>query len=234
MPEQNPTSARDAAQERTLAIFDLDGTITRRDSLLPFVAGYVWRHPSRWWRLPLCLSPLVRYALGETDRGKLKGQIIQCTLGGLSKSALAPWRQTFTQRLLARGLYAEALVCIAAHRRTQAYCVLLSASPDLYVPAIADALGFDECICTELRWRGDDTLDGELLSTNRRGAEKARCVAELMAEHRPLLSYAYGNSTADLEHLQMVSSGTYVNGPALDPARWPTVRAVRWSKLGAA
>ena len=33
----------------TLAVFDLDGTITRHDTLLPFLGGYLLRHP---WRLP--------------------------------------------------------------------------------------------------------------------------------------------------------------------------------------
>ncbi len=131
-------------------------------------------------------------------------------------------------------MYAEALECISAHRRTQDYLVLLSASPNLYVPVIAQALGFDECICTEVRWRSDGTLDGTLSSANRRGAEKARCVNILLAEYQPLLSYAYGNSPADLEHLQLVSAGTYVNGSAHGLVNLPNVRAVRWSRPGSA
>jgi phosphoserine phosphatase len=37
-----------------LAVFDLDGTLTWNDTLLPFLTGYWWRHPLRWlraWRL---------------------------------------------------------------------------------------------------------------------------------------------------------------------------------------
>ena len=215
--------------ESTLAIFDLDGTITRHDTLWPFISGFVLRHPRRWWRLPLCLLPLARYALVERDRGALKGALISLTLGGLQRAPLEQWVRLFTQRLLATGLYAEAQTCIDAHRRAQAHLVLLSASPDLYVPMIATALGFDECVCTEVRWRADGTLDGALATANRRGAEKTRCVRALLAEHQPLLSHAYGNSTADLDHLQLVSAGCYVNGPARKVADLPSVRAVRWS-----
>ena len=215
--------------ESTLAIFDLDGTITRHDTLWPFISGFLLRHPRRWWRLPLCLAPLARYVLVDRDRGALKGALIRLTLGGLPRAPLAQWARTYTQRLLATGLYAEALTCIDAHRRARAHLVLLSASPDLYVPLIATALGFDACVCTELRWRADGTLEGTLASANRRGAEKTRCVRALLAERQALLSHAYGNSTADLEHLQLVSAGSYVNGPARNLAGLPSVHAVHWS-----
>jgi phosphatidylglycerophosphatase C len=214
--------------ENTLAIFDLDGTITRHDTLWPFIAGFLRHHPRRWWRLTACVAPLLRYAFGDKDRGVLKGAIIRATLGGVARASLAAWSATFAARLLRTGLYAEAVTCIEALRRTQAHLVLLSASPDLYVPAIARLLRFDECVCTEVRWRSDDTLDGALASANRRGAEKARCVRLLLAERQPLLSHAYGNSPADLEHLRLVSAGTYVNGSARALVDVPSVRAVRW------
>ena len=218
--------------ESTLAIFDLDGTITRHDTLWPFISGYLLRHPWRWWRLLLCLAPVLRYFTSGRDRGTLKGAVIHLTLGGLPRTELDDWAASFTQRLLHTGLYAEALTCIAAHRRAQAHLVLLSASPDLYVPKIATALGFDECICTEVRWRVDGTLNGTLASANRRGAEKTRCVRLLLSEHQPLLAHAYGNSRADLDHLRLVSAGTYVNGRPQDLQDLPSVRAVRWSSPG--
>ncbi len=214
--------------ENTLAVFDLDGTITRRDTLWRFIAGFLWRHPSRWWRLALCVGPLLRYAGGLHDRGLLKGAIIHRTLGGASRAALSSWGIEFTARLMRAGLYAEALTCIAAHRRAQTHLVLLSASPDLYVPDIAKALGFDQCVCTEVSWRSDGGLEGTLSSANRRGPEKARCVRLLLSERGPLYSHAYGNSRADLEHLKLVSAGTYVNGSARELAGMSSVRAVRW------
>ncbi len=195
--------------ENTLAVFDLDGTITRHDTLCPYIAGFLWRHPARWWRLALCIVPLIRFVCGPRDRGALKGAVIHSTLGGISRAELSAWSTEFTARLLRGGLYAEALTCIAVHRRERTYLVLLSASPDLYVPVIAKVLGFDECICTQLRWHSDSRLEGTLISANRRGSEKARCVQMLLSERGPLYSHAYGNSRADLEHLQLVSAGTY-------------------------
>jgi len=223
-----------AVEQRTLAVFDLDGTVTRRDTFLPFVGGFLLRHPGRWWRAPLCIGPLLRFALGRHDRGAFKGAMLRLLLGGVSRTALELWSRRYTLAVLRRGLYAEALECIGAHRRARAHLVLLSASPDLYVPAIAAALGFDECICTPVRWHPDDTLDGRLAGPNRRGAEKTRCVTSLLSEQQPLLSYAYGNSDADLDHMKLVSAGTYVNGRASEVADYPNIHAVRWHKRGVA
>jgi len=122
------------------------------------------RHPWRLWRWLPCLLPLLRYAAGARDRGALKSRIIQLTLGGVASAPLAAWAVRFARRLVRSGLYAEALECITAHQRNHDHLVLLSASPNLYVPEIAQALRFDACICTEVRWGADQRLDGALSS----------------------------------------------------------------------
>ena len=38
--------------------------------------------------------------------------------------------------------------------------------------AITTSLGFDECLCTEERWRSDRRLEGTQASANRRGPDK--------------------------------------------------------------
>jgi len=224
------SSAPGTAGAAALAIFDLDGTISRRDTLLPYLYGYLLRHPARLWRALLCLGPLLRFALPGRDRGALKSAIIRHTLGGLTRAQLAEWNRLFLARLGDGGLFAEALERIRIHRNEGARLVLLSASPDLYVPELARALGFDECLCTQLRWHEDERLDGALLSANRRGEEKVRCVRQLLAAHPgPGRSCAYGNSPADLAHLVLVSDGYYINGTL--PARRASA-AARYAEPG--
>ena len=212
-----------------LAIFDLDGTITRSDTLQHYIAGFLLRRrPTRLWRLPLCLLPLLRFCVDGGDRGQLKSDVIRLTLGGLPRAELESWNRIFVTRLLDGGVFAEALEQISAQRRAGAHLVLLSASPDLYVPAIAAALGFDQSICTGLRWHGDGRLHGVLVSANRRGEEKARCVRSLLQTRGAAHSIAYGNSRADLPHLRLVDEGVYVNGSARDLDGSGNIRVVRW------
>lgn len=154
---------------------------------------------------------LIAYALGRIDRGVLKARLLQATLRGYGRAALEARTAQFVPRLLARGLRGDAVRAIEKHRRGGDVLVLLSASPDLYVPAIAAQLGFQEAICTGLGWSGD-RLDGTLATPNRRGAEKARCVRALMSRHAGLRTVAYGNEAADLEHLALVEEPLFVCG----------------------
>jgi HAD superfamily phosphoserine phosphatase-like hydrolase len=105
----------------------------------------------------------------------------------------------------------DALDALAAHRRAGDLLVLLSASTDLYVPAIGQALGFAEVICTGVSWDGA-RLVGRLTTVNRRGAEKARCLSSLREARPGMPITAYGNAASDLEHLRLADRGVLVNG----------------------
>jgi phosphatidylglycerophosphatase C len=201
---------------RTLAVFDLDGTISRRDTFTPYVFGWLARHPSRWWRLIFMLPTLLAYALGRADRGHLKGQLLHQTLGGLPHDVMQQWTARHVHQLLQHGLFANALERIRWHREAGHYLVLMSASVDCFVPAIGSALGFDETICSQARWNSDGTLDGRLIGANCRGEEKLRQLRNLKARLAPGEIWAYGNSRADLIHMREATHGVYVNGPSRD------------------
>ena len=194
-----------------MALFDLDGTLTRRDTLLQYLAGFLRRHPQRLARVPLLLPGLIHFALGSADHGAVKSAAIRAVLGGLTRSEIEAWTDDFVPRLLARGMRADALATLEAHRRAGDRLVLLSASPDLYVPAIGRVLGFAETVCTGVEWH-DDCLTGRLTTPNQRGPEKAHAVVALRREHPGLAVIAYGNAASDLEHLSLAERATLVNG----------------------
>jgi phosphatidylglycerophosphatase C len=204
-------SATAAAPGSALVLFDLDGTLTRHDTLLPYLAGFLLRHPAGALRLPRALAMLARFAVGGADRGELKSAWIRALLGGHSRAEIEAWTERFVPRLLRRGLRRDARAAIERHRRGGDRLVLLSASPDLYVPAIARALGFAESVSTGLKWDGD-RLEGSLTTANRRGAEKARYVTTLRSRHPQLPIVAYANAASDLEHLALADRAALVNG----------------------
>jgi phosphatidylglycerophosphatase C len=192
-------------------VFDLDGTLTRHDSLLPYLAGFLRRHPRRVTRLLRVLPVLVAFAFGRADRGALKSAAIRAVMGGCTRSEIDGWTHEFIPLLVARGMHAEALAAVAAHRRAGDHLVLLSASPDLYVCEIGRTLGFAHTLCTGVAWNGD-RLDGHLTTPNRRDAEKVRCVAQLRREHPAGKMVAYGNAASDIEHLALADRAILVNG----------------------
>lgn len=197
-----------------IAIFDLDGTITRRDSLTPYVLGWLRSRPAKALGLVCVLPALLRFAL-RRDAGALKSALIHHTLGGASQQQISDWNAIYVPKLLRTGVFTAALRQIEQHRQQGDFLILMSASVDLYVPAIAQALQFNETICTTVRWN-DDQLDGALTSVNCRGNEKLRQLERLRARHPGCQIEAYGNSAPDLPHLRAADRGILVNGgPAL-------------------
>ncbi len=194
-----------------VALFDLDGTLTWHDTLLPYLGGFLMRHPWRaisLWRLPAALGA---YAVNR-DRGLLKSRVIRIIMGGASRTQVDAWSDAFVGRLRPR-LRPVAVAIVEAHRAAGDRLVLLSASPDLYVPRIGQSLGFERTLCTELEWAGE-RLDGRLRTSNRRGAEKSRCLDWLRTEYAGLKVIAYGNSASDLDHMHRADRALLVNGDA--------------------
>ncbi len=193
-----------------IAVFDLDGTITRRDTLLPFIVGWLRRRPLSLLKLVLLIPALLAFVLSR-DRGRLKERVIRTALGGAGRAELGRWADEFVADTVAHGAFPDALAAIADHKRAGDRLVLLSASVDLYVPRIAAALGFQDVICTRVRWRGE-VLDGSLATPNCRAEEKARQLRELIARAPTATITAYGNTTSDIAHLKLATRGVFVNG----------------------
>ena len=195
-----------------IAVFDLDGTITRHDTMVPYLQGWVRRHPLRAAALALVPLQLLAYGLGGRDRGRLKTQLLRAFMGGASRRHVEAWTREFVAATIDRRLCPRVRSVIDAHRAAGDHLVLLSASVDLYVPAIGTALGFDEAVCTGVAWNGE-RLSGRLVTENRRGAEKARVVAELRQRYPLAHLVAYGNAESDFPHLRLVDEAHLVNAP---------------------
>src|SRR4051812_38320434 len=193
-----------------IAIFDLDGTITHRDTLFPLVLRQLARRPWNLLRLLLVTPAALRY-LFDHDRGALKQSLLRATLRGISRSELAAASTEFVRDTIEHRCFRDALAAIRRHRDAGHYLVLMSASVDFYVPEFGRQLGFDEVISTGVAWNGD-RLDGTLTTANRRGEEKARCLRELAAQRDDTDVFAYGNSASDLPHLAIARHGILVNG----------------------
>jgi phosphoserine phosphatase len=161
--------------------------------------------------LPGVLPALVRFLLGRADRGLLKSALLRAVLGGCRRSEVEEWTAQFASRVLRWGVRTDALEAIARHRREGDVLALLSASVDLYVPAIGRSLGFGEILCTGVEWNGE-RLSGTLATANRRGAEKVFCLAQLRMRHPQLPVTAYADAMSDLEHLKFVEHPILVNG----------------------
>jgi phosphatidylglycerophosphatase C len=214
---------------RRLAVFDLDGTLTRKDSFGPFVLGLLRRHPARLLRLPLIVVPAMGYALRMIGRGELKAALLRLLFGNLPRAAVDDFAAAYARHVVEQQMFPAAVATLRSHLAAGDPVVLLSASPDLYVPRIGALLGVNETHCTRIRWNGN-LLDGRLEGRNRRDEEKLRIVEQLRAAHPGVPVIAYGNSSPDLVHMRHCEQAVYVNADA-ELARQLTaggIRCVSW------
>jgi phosphatidylglycerophosphatase C len=193
-----------------LAVFDLDGTITHRDTLLPYVMGFPMSAPRKYLGMLCLFWTVLLFVLRLRDHADVKQAFIRSTLRGQTRAKVQAYTSQFVPSVLASGVFADALARIEQHRREGARLVLMSASTDLYVPAFGAALGFDEVICTGVQWDGD-RLDGHLTTPNRRGTEKTRCFEQI---RKRFTTAAYGNAGSDLDHLRLADQPLLVNASA--------------------
>jgi phosphatidylglycerophosphatase C len=216
---------------RRLALFDLDGTLTRGDTFRGFVLKLLLAHPARWLRAPLLAFPIAGFMLKLLDRGRLKGSFIHLLFGGMRRGEIEAFARRYATSVMAGYLFPQGLAALRGHLAAGDHVVLLSASPDLYVHEIGKLLGVHQSFCTEIHWEGD-RLDGRLAGPNRRDQEKVRVLAALRAANPGLPVIAYGNSSPDLDHMRLCEEGVYVDADSRLAARLaaelPAIRCVQW------
>jgi len=196
----------DTLPERPLAAFDLDGTLTRRDTLMPFLLRLMGRNRTYATLLASSL-PLARAAaLGGPHRDRAKAVVLQRVFGGLSLAALAEAAEPFADDIVAHGLRPEMRDRVGWHRSEGHELVLVSASPELYVTPIGRRLGFDAVLATRLEVDADGRLTGRILGTNCRGPEKVVRLREWRGGALTV-AYAYGDSAGDREMLALATTG---------------------------
>ncbi|MBI3902766.1 MAG: HAD-IB family hydrolase [Nitrosomonadales bacterium] len=196
----------------SVAAFDFDGTLTRRDTLLPFLR-YLFGD-AQVARQALLLSPtLVRYGLGLLDNGSAKERVFVRCLAGMGMDELERAGERFAALVLPGLLRQEALQRLEWHKQQGHRCVAISASLELYVRPWAIKAGFDDVLATRLEMQPDDRVTGKLSGANCYGAEKVRRLEALLGSRSGYTLYAYGDSRGDRELLSYADHAWYRKMP---------------------
>ena len=133
----------------SLAIYDMDKTVTRRPTygyFLLFAASKL--RPWRLLLLPALLLTGLFYVLGIVDRAELKQLNFRILIGPVAPERLEPVVQGFAEHQLRTNIMPGALAQIAEDKLAGRRLVLATASYRLYATAIAQRLGFDDVIAT--------------------------------------------------------------------------------------
>lgn len=194
---------------RRVAAFDFDGTVSRRDCLVPFLmraGGLVRFALAMLAELPL----LVGVAFKRTSRDDLKAAVFARVLRGRSVREVEAAGEAFAADIVANRLRPDTLACIEDHRRRGHELVLVSASLGVYLRHVGSALGFDGVCAVELE-AGDGVLTGVMDGGNVRGAAKVTRLEAWLGEPVGAVElWAYGDSPGDAELIAAAQHGVWV------------------------
>jgi len=204
---------------RPVAAFDFDGTITRADSLYPFLRSVVGIG-----RLAAAavadLPRLALVAAGRGDRDAAKARLFRRVLAGRDAAEFGARGAEHAASLLAHAIRPELRERIAWHRAEGHELAIVSASLDVYLDIVGRDLGFDHVVCTRLEVV-DGRLTGAMLGGNCRGRAKVEHLRAAIADLDERELWAYGDSAGDRELLAAARHPVRINRRA--SRRWPVL-----------
>jgi HAD superfamily hydrolase (TIGR01490 family) len=174
---------RYVATMNRIAIYDMDKTITRRPTLMPFLFHAArTHHPWRVLLLPLVGIAVCFYLLRFIDRARLKTINHRLLLGGaLTVAKAQALSASFAARTMHANIMADALAQIARDKGEGYRLVLATASYAFYVDGIGKALGFDDVIGTKSKADITGAILAKIDGENCYGPGKWRMVQAWMA-----------------------------------------------------
>jgi phosphatidylglycerophosphatase C len=182
-----------------IAAFDVDGTLTTRDCVVPFlrrVAGTGALLAGLGRRAPALIPALVR-----RDRDRLKALATSVVFTGRPIDDVESAGHEFAEHVASSWLRHDVVDQLDEHRRRGDHVVLVSASYSAYLVPLADRLGGAEVISTRLAVDRDGRCTGALDGGNCRGEAKVvrlhRWLDERFGGRASVTLWAYGDSLGD-------------------------------------
>jgi len=188
---------------QTIAAFDFDGTVTWRDTLLPFLR-FTSKPLLFAWKLLLSLPLLLLLPL----RQSAKETLLKLFFKNQTLTSVHEQGKAYAQGPLQLQIRPSALQRLRWHQNQGHRCILISASIDAYLKPFGEALGFDEVICSRLAHDDQGCVTGTLIGANCWGPEKVRRLKEVVGPKNYTL-FAYGDSRGDKELLALADYPFY-------------------------
>lgn len=196
----------------TIAVFDLDYTLTQRGTWGRFVWRTVRGRP--WFWLPLLLETLrdqIEYKAGRRPRGAVKRSMMRWSLMRRTRADLEAMAEVFATEEVPAKLRPGGLAALAYHRTQGDHILIASAAVDLIVEPIGKRLNVDGVVCTQMAWSGEQ-LEDRFASDNCYGDAKRDAVTAYLKAHNlsgPTVFYT--DSRADFALLSIMDQTIVVD-----------------------
>lgn len=188
---------------KVIALFDFDGTLTTSDTLFPFLES-TFSYANVGFALLKAAPQIAGAAVSTNKRNQAKAIMLKSLFAKQEVEEVEKLGKEFAASYVPHVLREKGLQRIKWHKDQGHWCIMVSASLDVYLKPIAHELGFDDLLCTRMHKEGP-VYTGAIEGFNCRREEKVRLVKRLIGESACSTSdiYVYGDSKGDKEMLAM-------------------------------
>ena len=189
-----------------LALFDFDGTLTRKDTLFEFIS-YARGRTSFYWIMIGLLPWLAMLRIRMISAQRVKERLLRKAVGGLRAEMFNHLCMEFCRDRLPSLFRKAAFDRLEMHLKQGDTIFVVSASPENWIIPWAETKHVG-VISTKLRLN-EGKITGDILGLNCNGPEKVNRVKQQinLAEFDKI--YAYGDSSGDKELLRLADFPFY-------------------------
>ncbi|MBY0379955.1 MAG: HAD-IB family hydrolase [Burkholderiales bacterium] len=208
-----------------VAYFDFDGTLTNRDTLIPFVL-YVAGIFKFIKRFHLITMVVFLYYAKIFNNERAKECFLTIMLKGLSEDYIEKKAKSFAYDKLDKCVKSDIFAKLAYHLEHQHKVILVSANLAIYLRYWANKHKLSAVIATEIEFI-NHIATGKLSTRNCYGKIKIDRIRNYLNNNQLsfVYSYGYGNSHGDFALLSYVDEGYWVSG--LSMINWEEYRGSR-------
>jgi HAD superfamily hydrolase (TIGR01490 family) len=196
-----------ADKKRLVVVFDFDGTITRRDTLIAFIKfakGKKAFYKGFMRYMPLLLA----YKLRLYPNWKIKQKIISYFFKNMPLGEFTTLGQKFIS-VINDFIRPEVVAIIKDYRQQGATIYVISASVENWVEPWCRNVGINNIIATRVATDANGLLTGCFATCNCYGREKVVRLLEKEPDRATYTLFVYGDSRGDRELMALADKSWY-------------------------
>ena len=195
-------------EKRQIAVFDFDGTLIRKDSLLEFIK-FVFGNYRLYGGLSKYVLIIIATKLRLYHNGKAKEMLFSYFFEGMSYSEFCCHGEKFAAKLDCMQ-NKRGIDLLESHKRQGFLVFVVSASVEEWIVPWCHNHQIDHVIGTQVEVSPDGYLTGKFSSANCYGAEKVQRFLEFEPKRDEYVLYAYGDSRGDKEMIAFADMGIII------------------------
>lgn len=209
-----------------LAIFDVDFTLTKRETLIEFYRFMLRKKPYLIKHVPRSLKAAFFYLFKIYDAGKAKENFISF-IDGIKEEEMQHIVKEFYSKRLSKILYKDSIDTMKKFKKQGYKIYLISASAEFYLNELYNIDVVDKVIGTKFKLK-DGIFSRKIEGENCKGEEKVNRLMEVLKEENIDVdfkaSYMFSDSLSDLPLFNLVGNPCLINYRK----KHETIKILKW------